>query len=96
MITISKSGIFKPKLYTNIISNSEPNTVQEDLNDQNWNQAMRDEYEALIRNETWSLVPPSAEYKVVGNKWVFGIKQNTDGSIAKYKAKLIAKGFQQT
>ena len=56
---------------------------------------MRDEYKALIRNEIWSLVPPSAEYKVVGNKWVFRIKQNTDGSITKYKIKLVAKGFQQ-
>ena len=57
---------------------------------------MKDEYEALIRNRTWSLVPLLAEYKVVGNKWVFRVKQNTDGSITKYKARLVAKCFQQT
>ncbi|KAH9750727.1 reverse transcriptase Ty1/copia-type domain-containing protein [Citrus sinensis] len=57
---------------------------------------MRDEYEALIRNKTWSLVSSSAEHKVVGNKWVFRVKQNSDGSIVKYKARLVAKGFQQT
>ena len=57
---------------------------------------MRDEYEALIRNETWSSVPSSDAYKVVDSKWVFRIKQNTYGSIAKYKARLVAKGFQQT
>ena len=67
--------------------------VQESLSDQNWHQAMRDEYEALLRNETWSLVQFSEAYKVVDSKWVFRIKQNTDGSVAKYKARLVAKGF---
>ena len=56
---------------------------------------MRDEYEALLRNETWSLVLFLEAYKVVDNKWVFRIKQNTYGSVAKYKARLVAKGFQQ-
>ena len=92
----SKSGIFKPKLYTTTLINKEPNTVREALNDKHWYKAVKEEYEALIRNETWSLIPPPAEYKIVGNKWVFRVKQNSDGSIAKYKARLVAKGFQQT
>ncbi|KAH9679450.1 retrovirus-related pol polyprotein from transposon RE1 [Citrus sinensis] len=96
MITRSKSGIFKPKLYTATLINKEPDTIQEALKDKNWYKAMKEEYEALIRNETWSLVPPPAEYKIVGNKWVFRVKQNSDGSIAKYKARLVTKGFQQT
>ena len=96
MNTKSESGIFKPKLYTATLANKEPDTIQEALCDQNCCQAMRDEYEALIKNKTWSLVPHKAEHKIVGNKWVFRIKQNTDGSIAKYKARLVAKGFQQT
>lgn len=96
MITISKSRIFKLKLYTIILTNTEPNTIQKALNDQNWHQAIRDEYEALIRNKTWTLVPFSPEYKVVNNKWVFRVKQNTDGSIIKYKVRLVVKGFQQT
>ncbi|KAH9677213.1 retrovirus-related pol polyprotein from transposon RE2 [Citrus sinensis] len=96
MITRSKSGIFKPKVYTVTLANKEPSTVQEALSSQNWHQAMVDEYEALIKNKTWSLVPFSNAYKVVDNKWVFRLKQNTDGSIAKHKARLVAKGFQQT
>ena len=96
MITISKSEIFKPKLYTTTLANKELDTIQEALCDQNWYQAMRDEFEALIRNKTWSLVSLSTEHKIVENKWVFRVKQNTDGSIAKYKARLVVKGFQQT
>ncbi|KAH9706324.1 retrovirus-related pol polyprotein from transposon RE1 [Citrus sinensis] len=96
MITRSKSGIFKPKVYTVTLANKEPSTVQEALSSQNWHQAMVDEYAALVKNETWSLVPFSNAYKVVDNKWVFRLKQNTDGSITKHKARLVAKGFQQT
>ncbi|XP_024035487.1 uncharacterized mitochondrial protein AtMg00820-like [Citrus sinensis] len=96
MVTRSKSGIFKPKVYITTLTNKESSTVQEALSDQNWHQAMRDEYEALLRNETWSLVPFSEAYKVVDSKWVFRIKQNTYGSVAKYKARLVANGFRQT
>ena len=74
MITRSKSRIFKRKVYTATLTNKEPSTVQEALSDQNWHQAMIDEYEALIKNETCSLVPFSDAYKVVDSKWVFRIK----------------------
>ncbi|KAH9677665.1 retrovirus-related pol polyprotein from transposon RE1 [Citrus sinensis] len=95
MITRSKAGIFKPKIYTAVLTHKEPDTVQEALNDSKWLQAMREEYDALIKNNTWTLVPRQADQHVVGNKWVYRIKYNTDGSVAKYKARLVAKGFQQ-
>lgn len=53
------------------------------------------EYMTLLQNGTWKLVPPSPEFNVVGNKWVFKLKRNADGSIQRYKARLLAKGFQQ-
>ena len=56
---------------------------------------MCDELNALLRNGTWELVPPSPSQNVAGYKWVFLIKQNPDGSISKYKAWLIAKSFHQ-
>ena len=57
---------------------------------------MQAEYNALIKNNTWNLVPMSSELKLVGCKWVFRTKYNTDGSVSKYKARLVAKGFHQT
>ncbi|KAJ0443321.1 putative RNA-directed DNA polymerase [Helianthus annuus] len=50
------------------------------------------EFNALITNATWELVPPS-HHKPIGCKWVFRIKRRPDGSIEKYKARLVAKGF---
>ncbi|KAH9752513.1 retrovirus-related pol polyprotein from transposon RE1 [Citrus sinensis] len=95
MTTRGKAGIFKPKMYTAVLVHKEPDSVGEALQDTNWFTAMKNEYDALIENRTWSLVPRTENQKVVGNKWVYRIKYNTDGSVAKYKARLVAKGFQQ-
>lgn len=55
---------------------------------------MEAEFNALIHNQTWELVPP-ASHKPIGCKWVFRIKRKPDGTIDKYKARLVAKGFHQ-
>ena len=57
---------------------------------------MTTEYEALIRNDTWTLMSLTPDHKVIGCKWVFKVKLKPDGSLERYKAQLVAKGFQQT
>ena len=57
---------------------------------------MQEEYLALKTNHTWDLVLPATPVKIVGNKWVFRVKYNSDGLVSRYKAKLVAKGFHQT
>lgn len=96
MITRSKSGIYKPKTFISVIQDLEPTSVKEALVDQKWYMAIKDEYSALQRNETWTLVLTEATTKLIGNKWVFRVKYNLDGSISKYKARLVAKEFHQT
>jgi histone deacetylase 1/2 len=56
---------------------------------------MKEEYTALLKNETWSLVPLPSNRESIGCKWVFRIKENPDGTINKYKARLVAKGYHQ-
>lgn len=60
-----------------------------------WRDACEDEIESIVKNKTWDLVelPPGA--KAIGLKWVFKIKRNADGSINKYKSRLVAKGYIQ-
>ncbi|GJY49746.1 ribonuclease H-like domain-containing protein [Tanacetum coccineum] len=55
-------------------------------------QAMVDEYNALISNGTWALVPRPANVNVVRSMWLFRHKYNADGSLSKYKARLVANG----
>ena len=56
---------------------------------------MVEEFATLQRQGTWSLVPPSPSQNVVGYRWVFKLKLNSDGSINKHKARLVAKGCHQ-
>jgi len=56
---------------------------------------MNTEYDALMKNRTWHLVPPQKGRNVIGCKWVYKIKRKSDGSLDRYKARLVAKGFKQ-
>ena len=56
---------------------------------------MDEELAALQRQDNCSLVSYSPTYNVVGCKWVFKLKHNSDGSISRYKTRLVAKGFHQ-
>ena len=60
-----------------------------------WRQAMNTEFDALLKNHTWQLVPSSPSQNIIGCKWVFRIKRHADGSIERFKARLVAKGFHQ-
>src|ERR1044072_4884628 len=96
MITRSKNGIVKPRITpTVLLTHSEPATAKPALAQPHWFQAMQDEYNALMKNNTWTLVslPPNRES--IGCKWVFRIKENPDGTVNKYKARLVAKGYHQ-
>lgn len=56
---------------------------------------MTEEYVALLRTGTWSLVPPVPDANVVDCKWVYRLKRDKTGAITRYKARLVAKGFNQ-
>jgi hypothetical protein len=56
---------------------------------------MNTEFDALLSNDTWTLVPPTTNTNIVGCKWVFHLKCKVDGTIDRYKAGLVAKGFHQ-
>jgi len=57
---------------------------------------MRTKLTALENQKTRSLVPLPPNYRPIRSKWVFKIKYQSDGSVERYKAHLVAKGFTQT
>jgi histone deacetylase 1/2 len=74
---------------------SEPTSVSEAFADKNWVAAMDSEYEALMKNWTWHLVPLPKGKNVIGCKWVYKVKKHADGTMDRYKARLVAKGYKQ-
>jgi hypothetical protein len=56
---------------------------------------MQEEINALHAQGTWDLVPLPHAKNLVGCKWIYRIKKNADGSIARHKARFVAKGFSQ-
>eukprot|EP00253_Pinus_taeda_P036632 PITA_36632 len=56
---------------------------------------MEEEYNSLLENQTWDLVPLPSGRKLVRCKWVYRTKSAADGQITRRKARLVAKGFQQ-
>lgn len=81
-----------------ILDLNDPQTLDEALSSPHadqWKKAMQEEYESLIKNETWSLADMPSGKRVLPCKWVFKTKTNEKGEIIRYKARLVIKGYAQ-
>jgi hypothetical protein len=71
----------------------EPTYFEEAIQKKEWVDAMTEEYQYIINNSVWEIVPIPKGKDVVSSKWLFKIKHAFDGSIEKYKARFVARGF---
>jgi hypothetical protein len=69
--------------------------LDEALQREEWKWAMDEEYQALLSNETWHLVSRREASNIVDCRWVYKVKKKPDGSVERYKAQLVTKGFKQ-
>jgi histone deacetylase 1/2 len=91
------------KLYDGIILydpkkrafSAEPVSHVQALTCPSWKAAMDTEYSALMKNNTWRLVPAPPGQHVISCKWIFKLKYKADGTIERHKARLVARGFTQ-
>ena len=60
-----------------------------------WLAAADSEYQSLIENRTWDLVELPPNRKPIGSKWVFKAKHHSDGTIERFKGRVVAKGYSQ-
>jgi hypothetical protein len=95
-----QNNITKPKTFGDdfvcfVTSKEEPKDFAEAISHKEWKKAMDVEYQALVKNQTWHLVPRKDVKNVIDSRWVYKIKRHTDGTIDQYKARLVAKGFKQ-
>ncbi|KAJ9566959.1 hypothetical protein OSB04_002925 [Centaurea solstitialis] len=98
MTTRAKSGIHKPTQRLNLHTTSItplPRSHLQALQDPHWRKAMNEEFHALLKNGTRKLVPRPLGVNVVRSMWLFRHKFNADGSLSRYKARLVANGRSQ-
>ncbi|GJU84109.1 DNA helicase, partial [Tanacetum coccineum] len=97
-ISSESAGISKPLTRMNCHATTTspiPRSHLHALRNPNWHKAMVDEYNALISNGTWVLVPRPTNVNIVRSMWLFRHKYNADGSLSRYKARLVANGRSQ-
>lgn len=100
MVTRSRAGVSKPNpKYALTVTYDptllEPTCYTQAAKSEEWRKAMGAEFNALQQSGTWSLVQPTSDMNILPNKWVFKIKKHSDGTIERYKARLVANGFHQ-
>jgi len=74
---------------------TEPSSFEEVVEDLAWVDAMVEEYDSIVKNSAWEIVPRLEGKSVVGSRWIYKVKQVADGSVEKYKARFVARGFSQ-
>ena len=74
---------------------TEPSSFEEVAQEPTWVDAMVEEYDSIIRNSAWEIVPRPVGKSVVGSRWIYMVKQVVDGSVEKYKERFVAWGFSQ-
>ena len=69
----------------------EPTSYEEAIQKKEWVEAMEEEYQSIMKNDVWDIVPKPESKSVVSSKWIYKIKHVADGR----KARCVAKGFSQ-
>ena len=71
----------------------EPTCFKEETQKKEWVDAMVKEYQSIIKNDVWEIVPRPKDKSMVSSKWIYKTKHSTYGSTEKYKARFIARRF---
>jgi hypothetical protein len=77
------------------IIDSKPSCYEEAFSQPAWRDAMMEEYQSIMKNDVWDIVPRPERKSVVTSKWIYKIKHTADGSIEKHKERFVARGFSQ-
>jgi hypothetical protein len=77
------------------ISDAEPSLFEEADKLQVWKDPMLEEYMSIQKNIVSDIVPRPKDKSMVSSKWIYKIKHATYGSVEKFKARFVARGFTQ-
>ena len=66
------------------IIDTKPSSYEEVAGQSVWKDVMMEEYQSIMKNDVWDVVPRSKGKSIVTSKWIFKIKHTTDGSVEKH------------
>ena len=92
------SAVVQPSPRADVRNDDDPVTHQQALSRDDsgqWKAAMKEEYEALMNNDTWKLTKLPEGRAAIKCKWVYKTKHDTNGDTCRYKARLVIKGYSQ-
>jgi len=98
LIEIKNVDILSAKFIYSYMLEEDPKTYDEaikSIDSSFWKEAIKSELDSIISNHTWELVDLPVGSKPIGSKWIFKKKIRLDGSIKKFKARLVIKGCTQ-
>jgi hypothetical protein len=79
-----------------VVHEVEPICFEQAVGNPKWDNAMDEEMATLDANTTWELLALPKDKKAIRCNWVYKVKHNADGSMSKYRTRLVAKGYAQT
>jgi Reverse transcriptase (RNA-dependent DNA polymerase) len=94
-VTCDKFSVAHNQILAAVTRAEEPTHFGQAVKTKHWRAAMQTEIEALEKNATWSVCDLPSDKAAIGCQWVYRIKYNFDGTIQRYKARLVALGNRQ-
>ncbi|KAL0412157.1 UNVERIFIED_CONTAM: Retrovirus-related Pol polyprotein from transposon RE1 [Sesamum latifolium] len=91
----SSRATSKPAWMQDFYCTYEPRSYKQSCQSQEWRQAMETKLDALHKNNTWDVTPLPKDKRAIGYRWIYKLKLKADGSVNKYKARLVVKGYNQ-
>ena len=79
----------------NVLSLKEPHSYSQASQDPRWVDAMNKEIAALEVNDTWEITDLPPGKKAISSKWVYKIKFKPDGTVERFKARFVVRGFDR-
>ncbi|XP_028553472.1 U-box domain-containing protein 51-like [Dendrobium catenatum] len=98
MKTRRQTGHLKPKVMfdlTHQLTDADPTSYTHASKVEHWCTAMSQEFQALQSQGTWDLVPPKPDQHILGCKWIYRTKRTSSGTASRYKARLVALGYNR-
>ncbi|GJT36814.1 putative ribonuclease H-like domain-containing protein, partial [Tanacetum coccineum] len=82
-------------LFSCFLSQLEPSSVAQALNDPDWVEAMQEEMQQFVHQDVWKLVPLPEGKTAIRTKWILKNKRDARGILVRNKARLVAQGHMQ-